>query len=37
MAILYVLRNFLFDIRSNIREKQYAEDMISDKKKVLGL
>jgi len=32
-----LLSNFHFDIRSNIREKQYAKDMISDKKKVLGL
>ena len=28
---------FLFHIRRNIREEQYAEDMISNKKKVLGL
>ncbi len=30
-------RNFLFDSRRTGGEKQYAEDMISGKKKVLGM
>jgi len=33
----FIPRNFLFDFRLSRGEKQYAEDMISGKKKVLGL